>query len=134
MEVVATWEGGYQCRVAVRQFEIVSDEPPTAGGEDAGPTPTELFLASLSTCFAMAVAHVARKRGMEIPGYQVAVSGEYDGPRFKKVRVEVRPEEHVEGMKDLLERALAVCYVSNTLRNLPGFELALDDQVVFSQD
>ena len=49
MEVVATWEGGYQCRVAVRQFEIVSDEPPTAGGADAGPTPTELFLASLST-------------------------------------------------------------------------------------
>lgn len=134
MEVVATWEGGYRCRVAVRQFELVSDEPPTAGGEDAGPTPTELFLASLSTCFAMAVAHVARKRGQELPGYQVAVSGEYDGPRFSKVRVEVRPDEDVEGIKDLLERALAVCYVSNTLRNPLGFELALGDQVVFSQD
>ena len=82
----------------------------------------------------MAVAHVARKRGLELPGYQVAVSGEYDGPRFSKVRVEVRPDEDVEGIKDLLERALAVCYVSNTLRNPLGFELALGDQVVFSQD
>lgn len=134
MEIVATWEGGYRCRVAARQFEIVSDEPPTAGGEDAGPTPTELLLASLSTCFAMAIAHVARKRGLELPGYQVAVSGEYDGPRFRRVRVEVRPDGLVDGIEELIERALAVCYVSNTLRNPLGFEVALGDQVVFTQD
>lgn len=133
MEVVATWEGGYRCRVAARQFEFVSDEPPTAGGSDAGPTPTELLLASLSTCFAMAIAHSARKRNMELPGYDVAVSGQYDGPRFSDLRIEVRPSEPIDGIEDLVEQALTVCYVSNTLRKPPSFEVAVGDQVVFRQ-
>jgi putative redox protein len=132
MEVVATWEGGYRCRVRTRQFELVVDEPPAVGGEDAGPMPTELFLASLASCFAMAVAHTARKRGITLPGLQVATSGEYDGPRFSRVRVEVRPSADVDGLPELLERALAVCYVSRTLRQPPALEIALADGVVIS--
>ena len=31
----------------VRDFTIVSDEPPSRGGEDRGPTPLELVLAAL---------------------------------------------------------------------------------------
>lgn len=131
-EVVATWEGGYRCRVRARQFEIDADEPPSAGGEDAGATPTELFLASLASCFTMALFHVARKRGIRLPGFEVAVSGTYDGPRFSKLRVEVRPSAAVETLKELLEQALAVCYVSNTLRMPLTLEVAAGELVIVS--
>jgi organic hydroperoxide reductase OsmC/OhrA len=131
-EVVATWEGGYRCRVRARQFEIDADEPPTAGGQDAGPTPTELFLASLATCFTMALFHVARKRDITLPGFEVAVSGTYDGPRFSRLRVEVRPSSAVETLKELLEQALAVCYVSNTLRMPLTLEVAAGEHVIVS--
>jgi organic hydroperoxide reductase OsmC/OhrA len=132
-EVVATWEGGYRCRVQARQFEFAADEPPSAGGDDAGPTPTELFLASLASCFTMALFHVARKRDIALPGFEVAVSGTYDGPRFSRLRVEVRPSSDVEALPELVERALTVCYVSNTLRKPLTLEVVVGEYVVVSQ-
>lgn len=131
-EAVATWEGGYRCRVRARQFEIDADEPPSAGGEDAGPTPTELFLASLASCFTMALFHVARKRGIALPGFEVAVSGTYNGPRFSRLRVEVRPSSDIEMLAELIEQALSVCYVSNTLRQPLTLEVAAGDHVIVS--
>lgn len=127
MEVTAYWSGGYRCRVPVRQFELTADEPESvAGGTDTGPTPTELFLASLATCFTMALAHIARKRRVELPqDLAVTAIGEYDGPSFGALRVEVRSAEPPEDLERLLEWAAGVCYVSNTLRNAPKVEYAV---------
>ncbi|HEU4539760.1 MAG TPA: OsmC family protein [Jiangellaceae bacterium] len=133
MDVVATWEGGYRCTVRARQFELVADEPPSSGGADGGPTPTELFLASVASCFTMALFYVASKDGRTLPGLRVVASGEYDGPRFRRVRVDVRPEAEIGELHALVERALAVCYVSNTLRHAPTLEVALGGDVVVSQ-
>jgi putative redox protein len=124
VEVTAYWSGGYRCRVPIRQFQLLADEPEeVAGGTDTGPTPTELLLASLATCFAMALAHVARKRRVELPeDLSVTAVGEYAGPSFGALRVEVRSSHPQEQLQPLLDRAAALCYVSNTLRNAPRVE------------
>ncbi len=124
MKVTAHWSGGYRCRVSVRQFELLADEPEeVAGGTDTGPTPTELLLASLATCFTMALAHVARKRRIELAAdLNVTAAGEHDGPSFGALRVEVRSSQPREQLEPLLERAAALCYVSNTLRGAPPVE------------
>ena len=121
VEVTAYWSGGYRCRIPIRQFELLADEPETVvGGTDTGPTPTELFLASLATCFTMALAHIARKRRVELPDdLAVTAVGEYDGPSFGGLRVEVSSSHPAEELERLLEWAAGVCYVSNTLRNAP---------------
>jgi putative redox protein len=36
--------------VRIRGHELVSDQPREDGGEDTGPTPTELFIAGLAAC------------------------------------------------------------------------------------
>ena len=54
-------------RVEGTGFELTADEPVSVGGAGTGPMPTQLFLSSLGTCFAMAVAFVAHKRGVELP-------------------------------------------------------------------
>lgn len=131
-QVVAVWEGGYQCTVRARDFDVPTDEPPSAGGEDAGPMPTEVFLASLASCYCMAVYHVARKRGIELSSLEVTVSGEYEGPRFKRLRMDVRLGSVVDELPTVLERAFAVCYVSNTLRKPPRLEVAVDGEVYVS--
>jgi putative redox protein len=41
--------GGLRHRVSVGRHELIVDEPPEAGGEDAGPTPVELLLAALGS-------------------------------------------------------------------------------------
>ena len=67
LTVEATWEGGYRCTVATRQFRIRIDEPESAGGGDTGPQPSEVFLASLAGCFTLALYHAAKKRDIELP-------------------------------------------------------------------
>ena len=88
LEVVAHWDGGYRCHLPVRQFEIVVDEPAGAGGTDSGPMPTELFLASLASCFTLSLYHAARKRSIVLPDLSVRVSGRYKGLRFEHITVE----------------------------------------------
>lgn len=106
---------------------IVVDEPTYAGGGDAGPQPTEVFLASVASCFALAVHHVAKKRSIELPDLRVRAVGEYKGPSFVKVRVEVTSSHPRPELETLLERASAVCYVSNTVRAVDGIEVVLVD-------
>jgi putative redox protein len=127
VEVTAYWSGGYRCRLPIRQFQLLADEPESvAGGTDTGPMPTELLLASLASCFAMALAHVARKRRVEIPeDLAVTASGEHSGPSFAALRVEVRSAHPLDEIEALLDRAAALCYVSNTLRNRPPVEYAV---------
>ena len=125
LSVDATWEGGYRCRVQARDHVMIVDEPMSAGGGDTGPQPTEVFLASVASCFTLAVYHVARKRGIELADLGVRAVGEYDGPKFVHVRVEVSSTHPREELEPLLARASSVCYVSNTLRAVDDIEVVL---------
>ena len=132
LDIVASWEGGYRCRIPVRDFELVSDEPARFGGTDAGPMPTELFLASLAACFTLAVAHVARKRGVELPDLSVRVHGVYEGLRFGRIRVEVHSTYPRPELESFVERAKTYCYVSNTLNHELALEYVATNQPVGS--
>ena len=90
MEVVSRWQAGYRCEVSVRGHTMVADEPRPVGGTDAGPTPTELLLASVAACFTMALSHAARKQGVSFgDDLEVRVEGTYEGPRFSRIAVRV---------------------------------------------
>jgi putative redox protein len=47
-EVAATWLGNLKAEVRVGPHRVAVDEPPDHGGDDTGPTPTELVLAALT--------------------------------------------------------------------------------------
>lgn len=114
--VVSRWDGGMRAVASAGEFEIVVDEPASAHGTNTGPQPTDLFLASVATCFTLALAHVARKRGLELPGLVVEAVGTYDGPSFSAVEVTARWSGPDDVLAPLLPAAERVCYVSNTLR------------------
>jgi putative redox protein len=110
------------------EFEIRVDEPESAGGSNTGPQPTEVFLASLASCFALAIAHVARKREVELPDLAVKATGTYDGPKFVNIRLDVTSSHNDrEELASCVERASSVCYVSNTLRVLDDTEVVVGD-------
>jgi uncharacterized OsmC-like protein len=125
MEVTAYWKGPYRCDIPVRVCTVTTDEPTRYGGEDAGPMPTELFLASLAGCFAAAVAHAARKSEVELPDLTVTVRGEYEGLRFDRIRVEVDSSHRRDELEGFIERAIDYCYVSNTLAKPPQLEYCI---------
>jgi len=59
--VVGGADGSAQEIVAGRH-QFRSDEPPSAGGTDSGPTPYDLLLAALGSCTSMTVAMYARRK------------------------------------------------------------------------
>jgi uncharacterized OsmC-like protein len=117
--VEARWTGDLSAVVTARGHELLADEPVDAGGGDAGMMPTELIFAALSSCFCLAVAHVAAKRDIELPGLRVSVDAERIGRelRYGRIRVEVAAAAGDADLAALVERAKPFCWVSNMLAN-----------------
>jgi hypothetical protein len=70
--------------IGVRDHRLTVDQPVADGGSDAGPTPTELFVASLAGC----VAHYARRYLAlhDLPQKGLRVIADYD-LAFRPTRV-----------------------------------------------
>ncbi len=125
--VVARWEGGWRCRVTAGGFDLVVDEPPSAGGTGTGPMPTEYFLAAMAWCYALALSWSAGQRGRRLPGLAVTATGTYDGPRFSRLQLHVAADVPAQAISELIEPALRVCYVSNTLAASPPIEVSIGE-------
>ena len=123
--VRAVWRTAWAVDVACGDFALTADEPTTVpGGTGQGPQPTELLLAAVSSCFAMALSHAARKRSVEISELTVDATGYYDGPSFSAIRITAVvgcDESHLAGLMSVAER---FCYVTNTLRG--GVDLTFE--------
>lgn len=101
-------------------FDLVADEPEAFGGTGSGPQPTELLLASIASCFTLAVAHTARRRGVVLEGLEVEVTGTYDGPRFRAFEIAVHADAPTrDELAELVVAARRVCYVTRTLAEPP---------------
>jgi len=59
--------------VSVRDHVFTADEPETNGGEDAGPTPHDLYDSALGACKAMTVLWYANRKQMPIADVQATV-------------------------------------------------------------
>ena len=117
--VHTTWDGGMRAVTDVGRFSVVVDEPESAGGTDTGPQPTDLLLASITSCMALSIAWVAKKRGIELSGLEVTGVATYKGLRFDRVAMSVKSETPRDVMQELIPEAERLCYVSNTLRHQP---------------
>src|ERR671911_2958161 len=67
------------CAIHVRDFPpLVSDEPPSRGGQDRGQSPLELLLASLCACTNVTTGRMADKLRFEYSGLEMHAEGELD--------------------------------------------------------
>lgn len=109
--------GALSAVVTARGHELIADEPVEAGGQDRGMMPTELLFAALSSCFCLAVAHVAAKREIELADLRVTVDAERLGRelRYRRVRVQIEAAAGDHDLAALVERAKPFCWVSNML-------------------
>ncbi|MDR3602387.1 MAG: OsmC family protein [Desulfosporosinus sp.] len=117
MRVKAKWQQGYQVELKARDHTFIVDEPISVGGQDHGPMPTELLLASLASCLTLAIRHVSLIMRLELLQLQVDVQGEFDRTSFKCVRLiaEVTSSLDPQLLKQVMDKAIKYCYVSNTL-------------------
>ncbi len=70
--VTAELRTGTRLTVRARQFAWQGDEPPAAGGTDAGPTPYKMLLGSLAACITTTLRLYADHKGIDVAGVDVA--------------------------------------------------------------
>lgn len=64
---------GYQSIITSGGHTVITDEPVSAGGQDLGPTPMQLFLGSLGACIAITVKLYASRKEWPLDGVDVDV-------------------------------------------------------------
>jgi uncharacterized OsmC-like protein len=120
----ARFVAGEAYEVTVRGHRLVVDQPADAGGQDSGPTPTELFVASLASCAAFYAGRFLTRHGYSRDGLAVSAGYEMasDRPaRVRNVRLIVRVPAGLPPERWAALRAVAShCTVHNTLTSPPS--------------
>ena len=75
---VRTGHGKFGTEVYAGKHRFIADEPRTYGGEESGPTPYDLLLASLGTCTAMTMKMYADRKGLPFSGTTIRLTHERD--------------------------------------------------------
>ncbi|RMG61713.1 MAG: OsmC family protein [Bacteroidetes bacterium] len=78
--VVRLGARGFTTEVQVGHHHFLADEPTKVGGDDLGPAPYDLLLASLGTCTAMTVRMYADRKGWSLEEVRVHLSHRKDYP------------------------------------------------------
>lgn len=118
-EVTATRRKGFTHDVTVRGHSLLADEPTDNGGNDEGPSPTELLAAALASCTAITVEMYADRKGWELPDLRVTVTQEVH-PETKVRSFDVRmhlPGGLSEEQTQRIRQIAGKCPVHRALAN-----------------
>lgn len=74
---------GYQHLIRSGSHTLVVDESTARGGQDAGPSPTELVLAGLAGCTAITLQMYAARKGWELGDVHVRVEADSVGDALR---------------------------------------------------
>ncbi|MFT7587077.1 MAG: putative redox protein [Cellvibrionaceae bacterium] len=66
----------YQVNMNASSFSILADEPESIGGDNQGPSPFELLLASLAACTAMTVRMYAKRKNWPVESINLQLDHE----------------------------------------------------------
>ncbi|MEU0077538.1 OsmC family protein [Micromonospora tulbaghiae] len=115
---------GESYEVAVRGHQMLVDQPLEAGGDDAAPTPVELFVASLATCVAFYAGRYLTRHGLDRDGLGVSVTYRMAAgrpPRVADIRLSLRlPQGFPQARTQALLAVASHCTVHNSLTTPPA--------------
>lgn len=74
--VETSWSGNMKFDAMVSGHKVSMDALPEVGGENSGPRPKELMLASLAGCTGMDVISILKKMKVEVESFNVDVEAE----------------------------------------------------------
>lgn len=121
---------GDRFQVDVRGHRLLVDQP-RRGGEEAGPTPTELFVASLAACVGHYATSYLRRHELPYEGLRVDCDWTMlaaDDPRVGRIGLRVTPPVPVpHELRAGFEQAVEHCTVHNSLRRPPQVTVNLAD-------
>ncbi len=107
---------------------IVIDVPAKMGGSDRGPTPPELFIASLGSCIAAFVADYCKRAEIDATGLSVDITfDKVENPmRLVGLKAHISlPHADCASREAALLRVAEHCPVHETIKSWEGMEITL---------
>lgn len=118
-----TFPGGVAVDTTIDGHTIHTDQP-APHGAGSGPSPFELFLASLATCAGFYALRFCQERGIATDGLRVTLTPERETKRLTAVRIEITtPPGFPEKYREAIVRAVDQCAVKRAILEPPAFEV-----------
>ena len=116
MKVSARRRKGYAHSLTAEHHTLIADEPPSVGGTDTGPRPTQLLALSLAACTAVTVEMYAERKGWDVGDVVVDVDYELDPKGTSRFDVTVQiPGEITDEQLEKLGMIACKCPVHRIL-------------------
>ena len=122
MEFTVTFSGKKQVIAHVGEHSILTDQPAYAGGENEGPSPFSLFLASIGTCAGIYVKSFCDQRGIASENIRIIQKHNFNPITHMIEDIELSielPESFPEKYKDAVIKAADQCAVKKHFLNPP---------------
>lgn len=129
--ITTTYQGDMLFATQMGNHTIEIDVPASMGGSDRGPTPPELFIASLGSCIGAFAANYCQKAGIDTTDMTVDLSFEkvQDPVRLADLKATVHlPYGDCERRQKAILRVAEHCPVHETISALEGIEIELVGQ------
>jgi len=124
MATITTYHKGEMLfETELGKHSILVDVPASMGGSDRGPTPPEVFVASLGACVAALVANYCNKANLDTEGLSVDVdyAKAEDPTRLVDLNIKIKvPNADVSGREKAIARVAEHCPVHQTICTLEG--------------
>jgi putative redox protein len=122
-------EAGVRFDADIRGHRLVFDQPIADGGSDLGPTPTEVFVASLAGCVAYYATRFLERHGQRSDGLRVGAGFTMAAhpSRVESVELVLSVPDLPEGLRAPLLAVVDHCTVHNSLRLAPAVQIDLDN-------
>lgn len=107
---------------------ILIDVPPAMGGKDRGPTPPEIFIASLGACIGAFVSSYCRQASIDAEGMTVDISFDKvaNPTRLSNLRATIRlPHDTCHGREEALRRVTQQCIIHETMAHFEGLTIEI---------
>jgi uncharacterized OsmC-like protein len=129
--VTTNYKGNMLFESTVGNHTLTIDVPATMGGSDRGPTPPEIFIASLGSCIGAFVAQYCKKNGVDDTGMTVDLSFDKaaDPTRLVNLKATVKlPNGDCGKRIKAIERVATHCPVHATISTMEGLALEIHGQ------
>ena len=123
-----TYNGKKEFTVTIRNHTFTVDQPEDNGGDNIGPTPPEIFAASLGTCIGVYVTSYCNAKGINCKGISFDVDWMFSEEHEKINNISVNinmPDESYKIREKAILKAAEHCLIHNTLNSNPQIVVAV---------
>jgi ribosomal protein S12 methylthiotransferase accessory factor len=122
MEFTISFSGNKKVIAQVGEHSIVTDQPVFAGGDNEGPSPFSLFLASLGTCAGIYIKSFCDQRGIPTENIKIIQKHNFNPSTQMIEQIDLTvelPNTFPQKYKDAVIKAADGCAVKKHLHNPP---------------